>query len=177
MPQWFFDQTNLNYATGIGIPNKPKLATPKVLQAELDGKAPVTKSQKKGEKSEVRKLKISRAWDIALGSAKSIPISLVVAYFSGNSLQIVTISMVLFSFFINPIKQILQSNQTFGPLKTNETSGSVRVAQGIYIAFNIIAILFGFWKVGQMGLLPTHASDWVQWESRPDLGKKIHFKI
>ncbi|KAI7901496.1 uncharacterized protein BX663DRAFT_437456, partial [Cokeromyces recurvatus] len=110
-------------------------------------------------------LKIKRAWDVAMGPAKSIPMNAIMIYMSGTSLQIFTV-MVTAMLFIQPIKAIMSVQQTFSRF---ETTGKARSQPGAnlmmpkltFIGLHIITILLGVYKVNTMGLLPNTASDWL----------------
>jgi hypothetical protein len=58
----------------------------------------------------IRKLQ-QRAWDVAMGPAKSIPMNAIMIYMSGTSLQIFTV-MVTAMLFFNPVKAIMTTQQS-----------------------------------------------------------------
>ena len=47
-------------------------------------------------------LKLKKAWEVALGPAKQLPMQAIMGYMSGNSLQIFSIMMV-FMLYVKPI--------------------------------------------------------------------------
>lgn len=55
-----------------------------------------------------------RAWDVAMGPAKSIPMNAIMIYMSGTSLQIFTV-MVTAMLFFNPVKAIMTTQQSKCP--------------------------------------------------------------
>ncbi|KAG2204883.1 hypothetical protein INT46_009836 [Mucor plumbeus] len=116
----------------------------------------------------IRKLQ-QRAWDVAMGPAKSIPMNAIMIYMSGTSLQIFTV-MVTAMLFFNPVKAIMTTQQTFSRFE----SDTVPTAQGkpqpkvdlmmpklTFIGLHFITILLGVYKVNAMGLLPNTTSDWL----------------
>lgn len=57
-------------------------------------------------------LKVKKAWEVALAPIKALPMTAVMMYMSGNSLQIFTI-MTVFMAFKNPLVGIAGTNQAF----------------------------------------------------------------
>ncbi|KAF1797841.1 hypothetical protein FB192DRAFT_1164223 [Mucor lusitanicus] len=115
-------------------------------------------------------IKMKRAWDVAMGPAKSIPMNAIMIYMSGTSLQIFTV-MVTAMLFFNPVKAIMTTQQTFSRFESDTTpSTSTGKAQPkvdltmpklAFIGLHIVTILLGVYKVNAMGLLPNTASDWL----------------
>jgi hypothetical protein len=56
-------------------------------------------------------LKIKRAWDVAMGPAKTIPMNAIMIYMSGNGVQIFSV-MITVMLFITPIKAIMSLGQS-----------------------------------------------------------------
>ncbi|KAI8068897.1 hypothetical protein BDF21DRAFT_425707 [Thamnidium elegans] len=110
-------------------------------------------------------LKVKRAWDVAMGPAKSIPMNAIMIYMSGTSLQIFTVVVTAMLFF-NPIKAMMTVQQTFSRF---ESTGAARSQPGAdllqaklaFIGLHFVTILLGVYKVNAMGLLPNTASDWL----------------
>lgn len=98
-------------------------------------------------------LKVKKAWELALAPAKQLPMSAIMMYMSGNTLQIFSIMMV-FSMFMNPIKGILGLNQAFERLETDRTRQRLLAAKAVYLLMQCVALALGIWKVNGMGLLP-----------------------
>lgn len=111
------------------------------------------------------RLRLQSAWNVALGPAKSLPMNIFMSYMSGNSLQMVTISMTTYMFFLGPLRQIINVNETFAPFSGKTLKAEIFITKGIYVLCSLLVVAAGIWKVGQMGLLPNHNSDWVAWES------------
>ncbi|KAG2208132.1 hypothetical protein INT47_010494 [Mucor saturninus] len=110
-------------------------------------------------------IKVKRAWDVAMAPAKSIPMNAIMIYMSGTGLQIFTV-MVTAMLFFNPIKAIMQVQQTFSRF---ESTGAARYQPGAdllmvklaFVGLHIVTICLGVYKVNAMGLLPNTASDWL----------------
>ncbi|KAL7732167.1 hypothetical protein ACLKA6_010292 [Drosophila palustris] len=103
-----------------------------------------------------QRLVIKKSWDLALGPLKQIPMNLFIMYMSGNSISIFPIMMVGMM-LIRPIKAIFT---------TQVTSKMAEGAQGtgqrfVYILGNLANVALALYKCHSMGLLPTHASDWL----------------
>ncbi|KAH8416925.1 hypothetical protein KR222_004413 [Zaprionus bogoriensis] len=103
-----------------------------------------------------QRLVIKKSWDLALGPLKQIPMNLFIMYMSGNSISIFPIMMVGMM-LIRPIKAMFT---------TQVTSKMADGAQGtgqriVYILGNLANVALALYKCHSMGLLPTHASDWL----------------
>jgi hypothetical protein len=99
------------------------------------------------------KLKLKKAWEVALGPIKSLPMTGIMMYMSGNSLQIFSIMMV-FMAFKNPIMGILGTNQAFERFETESNRGKMLQVKLAYVAMQLVALALGIWKINGMGLLP-----------------------
>lgn len=108
-------------------------------------------------------LKVKKAWEVALGPIKQLPMTAIMMYMSGNSLQIFSIMMV-FMAFKNPIMGILTTQQTFERFETPGNRGQILQVKLAFVAMQVIALALGVWKINGMGLLPTTRSDWLAWE-------------
>ena len=109
-PKWVVDLND-------GLPQKPKNASSipdppgyssskslsaKQVSGRHSGRSPDTDMLQKAQAStrkpptelEMNTLKLKKAWEIALGPAKQIPMQGIMMYMSGNSLQIFSIMMV-----------------------------------------------------------------------------------
>ncbi|KAG2174915.1 hypothetical protein INT43_005977 [Umbelopsis isabellina] len=110
-------------------------------------------------------LKARRAWDVAMAPAKSIPMNAIMIYMSGNGVQLFSV-MITAMLFWNPLKAILSLNQTFerfeptGAAK-NHPEASLLQAKATFLAFQLVTIGLGVYKINAMGLLPTTTSDWL----------------
>uniref|UniRef100_A0A1A9WS79 ER membrane protein complex subunit 4 n=1 Tax=Glossina brevipalpis TaxID=37001 RepID=A0A1A9WS79_9MUSC len=103
-----------------------------------------------------QRLIFKRSWDLALGPLKQIPMNAFIMYMSGNSISIFPI-MMIGMMLIRPIKAMFS---------TQVTSKMANGAQGtgqklIYFLGNLSNVAIALYKCHSMGLLPTHASDWL----------------
>jgi hypothetical protein len=109
-------------------------------------------------------LKLKKAWEVALAPVKQLPMTAIMMYMSGNSLQIFSIMMVVMA-FKNPVMGLMATQQAFERFETAGTRDKLLMVKAVYIAMQILALALGVWKVNQMGLLPTTRSDWLAWET------------
>lgn len=98
-------------------------------------------------------LKVKKAWEVALGPIKGLPMTGIMMYMSGNSLQIFSIMMV-FMAFKNPIMGLLGTNQAFERFETETNKQKILQVKLAYIVMQLVALALGVWKVNNMGLLP-----------------------
>jgi hypothetical protein len=85
-------------------------------KAQASGRKPPTTE-------ETQTLKIKKAWEIALGPAKQLPMQAIMGYMSGNSLQIFSIMMVfmLWVYFLKLKFLVLTINQVQRPHSSHLT--------------------------------------------------------
>jgi hypothetical protein len=98
-------------------------------------------------------LKLKKAWEVALAPVKALPMTAIMMYMSGNSLQIFSIMMVVMA-FKNPIMGLVGTNQAFEKFDSHGTRAALLGVKGVYVAMQILALALGVWKVNGMGLLP-----------------------
>ena len=98
-------------------------------------------------------LKLKKAWEVALAPVKQLPMTAIMMYMSGNSLQIFSIMMVVMA-FKNPLMGLMATNQAFERFESEGTRGKLGVVKLAYVACQVIALALGIWKVNGMGLLP-----------------------
>lgn len=150
----------------------PIIKTPKSVKAppgfELNEngskKSGSTNIVKQQDPAKISELKVKKAWEIAMGPAKSIPMNLFMSYMAGNSLQIIPI-MMTFSLLFNPIKAIFsETNAVFKNFETPENSQDILMAKAVFVVCQIGCMSVGIWKLNNMGLIPNSRSDWLAWE-------------
>ncbi|KAK9449832.1 uncharacterized protein V1518DRAFT_426700 [Limtongia smithiae] len=118
-------------------------------------------------------LKVKKAWDIAMGPSKSLPMNAIMSYFSGSSLQIFSLTMT-FMLFSNPVKSIASIGSTFARFESESTYSRILQAKVVFILMQLATVAVGVWKMSSMGVLPTKRSDWLAWESEvPALERSV----
>jgi hypothetical protein len=98
-------------------------------------------------------LKMKKAWEVALGPVKGLPMTAIMMYMSGNTLQIFSIMMVVMA-FKNPIMGIIATNQAFARFETDSNRSQIMSVKLLYVAMQVLALGVGVWKINSMGLLP-----------------------
>ena len=98
-------------------------------------------------------LKLKKAWEVALAPVKGLPMTAIMMYMSGNSLQIFSIMMV-FMAFKNPLVGLMNTGQAFEKFQSERNAGQMLQVKAIYVAMQLVALAVGVWKIHQMGLLP-----------------------
>jgi hypothetical protein len=98
-------------------------------------------------------LKLKKAWEVAIAPIKGLPMTGIMMYMSGNSLQIFSIMMV-FMAFKNPLVGLMNTNLAFEKFQTPNNGGQIFQTKLVYVVMQIAALALGVWKINQMGLLP-----------------------
>lgn len=115
---------------------------------------------------EMDTLKLKKAWEVALAPVKGLPMTAIMMYMSGNSLQIFSIMMV-FMAFKNPLMGLVNTNQAFERFQSSQSlSSQLLQVKFVYVICQLVALGVGIWKINAMGLLPTTRSDWLMWEAQ-----------
>jgi hypothetical protein len=117
------------------------------------GKDAKDKLRKPPTDEEMDTLKLKKAWEVALAPIKALPMTAIMMYMSGNSLQIFSIMMV-FMAFKNPLMGLVNTNQAFERFQNESISGQMIQVKLVYVACQLVALAVGVWKVNAMGLLP-----------------------
>lgn len=124
---------------------------------------------------------IKKSWDLALGPLKQVPMNLFIMYMAGSSISIFPIMMVGM-LIIRPVKALFTlqqskySNSTkvitkilYRNLTRRFPRSAFKVIEGthafgqkfVYFLGQLVNIALALYKCQSMGLLPTHASDWL----------------
>merc|ERR1739838_793854 len=107
-------------------------------------------------------LRAKRLWDMALGPFKQVPMNLFIMYMSGSSISIFPIMMVVMMMF-RPLKTLFSVKQAFKGFETGANGLGVNILgqKLVFILGNLANVALAMYKCHTMGLLPTHASDWL----------------
>jgi ER membrane protein complex subunit 4 len=90
--------------------------------------------------------------------------NLLIMYMAGNSISIFPIMMVGMS-LIRPLKAIFTTSATFKSFETVQQN--IVLQKLVFFIGNLINIGLALYKCHSMGLLPTHASDWLAFIEPP----------
>lgn len=99
---------------------------------------------------------LQKSWDVALAPWKQVPMNLFIMYMAGNSISIFPIMMVGM-LFLRPVKALLTIQSTFKMI----AGGQAILQKIVYLFGNLACLALALYKCSSMGLLPTHASDWL----------------
>lgn len=110
-------------------------------------------------------LLVKRAWDLALGPIKQLPMNVFIMFMAGNSISIFPIMMVGMM-FMRPIQALLKVGGTFKPMEESVGSGLL-FQKFVYMLGNVLGLFLALYKCSSMGLLPTHQSDWLAFIEEP----------
>jgi len=133
--------------------------------SKKSGKDAKQQPRKQPTAEEMDTLKLKKAWEVALAPVKSLPMTAIMMYMSGNSLQIFSIMMV-FMAFKNPAMGLMNTNQAFEKFQSERNAAQMLQVKFVYVVCQLVALGVGIWKINQMGLLPTTRSDWLMWEAQ-----------
>ncbi|CAJ0574619.1 unnamed protein product, partial [Mesorhabditis spiculigera] len=101
-----------------------------------------------------------RAWDVAMGPGKSLPMNMFMMYMAGRSISIFPIMMVAMMLW-RPLKALFSVNSTFKPLE-HESTGSLLPHKLVFLLGNCGVVALAIYKIHTMGLLPNYDSDWLE---------------
>ncbi|KAI1452540.1 hypothetical protein F4805DRAFT_26952 [Annulohypoxylon moriforme] len=164
VPRWVADlqRPPVPKSNTSSIPDPPGYPT---TVSKKQAKETKVQPRKQPTPEEMDTLKLKKAWEVALAPVKNLPMTAIMMYMSGNSLQIFSIMMV-FMAFKNPIMGIIATNQAFERFESESNKAKIIQAKLAYVAMQMVALAVGIWKVNAMGLLPTTRSDWLAWEAQ-----------
>lgn len=122
----------------------------------------VSSANEVSKNTNVSRLITKKSWDLALAPLKQVPMNLFISYMAGNSISIFPIMMVGM-LLMRPIQAIWGTKSTF---KMMETSSAI-LQMIVYVFGNLVNMALALYKCHSMGLLPTHASDWLAFVEPP----------
>ncbi|EEB07805.1 ER membrane protein complex subunit 4 [Schizosaccharomyces japonicus yFS275] len=118
---------------------------------------------------------MKKAWELATSPLKQVPMNAIMAYMSGNSLQIFSITMTVMLVW-NPLKAITRTRKSFQPF-INATYQKLMQPMVAYVLCQCVLMLIAFFKLNWMGLLPTTTSDWIAWEKPREFTEHVVHSI
>lgn len=150
-PRWQLDFSARSGQQGGELPSPPGFSNASNAVVHADGAREADPN-----------LRIKRCWDLALGPFKQVPMNLFIMYMSGNSISIFPIMMVVMMMF-RPFKTLVSVNQVFKPFESGANGLGVNILgqKLVFILGNLAGVALAMFKCHSMGLLPTHASDWL----------------
>lgn len=126
--------------------------------------AAIMAPQDVAQQEENLSLMVKRSWDISLGPMKSLPMNFFVMWMAGNTISIFPIMMVGMM-AVRPVQALFSVKSLFAGLEASLRS--LWLQKLVYILGNLLGIGLALYKCQSMGLLPTHASDWLAFAEQP----------
>ncbi|KAF6176526.1 hypothetical protein GIB67_007909 [Kingdonia uniflora] len=102
--------------------------------------------------------KSQKAWEVAQAPVKNLFMMGFMMWMAGSTVHLFSIG-ITFSALWQPISALQGVGKIFEPFKDPKVD--TLAPKLVFIALNLAALALGVWKLNTLGLLPTHASDWV----------------
>ncbi|KAL8130020.1 hypothetical protein V2J09_019175 [Rumex salicifolius] len=102
--------------------------------------------------------KAQKAWEVAQAPIKNFLMMGFMMWMAGSTVHLFSIG-ITFSALLQPLTALQGVGKVFEPYKDNKVD--LIAPKLLYIALNVVCLGVGVWKLNTLGLLPTHASDWV----------------
>ena len=103
-------------------------------------------------------LKQAHAWGFAKSPAGQLPMVCFMMWMAGSGVQIFSI-MITLTNVASPVRAIISSGAAFK--RFEEPGVDALLPRLLFCAVHCCTLLFALYKLDKMGLLPTHASDWL----------------
>lgn len=115
-------------------------------------------SVSKQKKDSEANWKSQKAWEVAQAPFKNLMMMGFMMWMAGSTVHLFSIG-ITFSALWQPISALQGVGKVFEPYKDNKVD--LLGPKLVFIALNLVGLVLGVWKLNTLGLLPTHASDWV----------------
>ncbi|ESR63496.1 hypothetical protein CICLE_v10009603mg [Citrus x clementina] len=102
--------------------------------------------------------KSQKAWEVAQAPFKNLMMMGFMMWMAGSTVHLFSIG-ITFSALWQPISALQGVGKVFEPYKDSKVD--LLGPKLLFIALNLGGLALGVWKLNTLGLLPTHASDWV----------------
>ncbi|GJT89556.1 ER membrane protein complex subunit 4-like protein [Tanacetum coccineum] len=102
--------------------------------------------------------KSQKAWEVAQAPFKNLLMMGFMMWMAGSTVHLFSIG-ITFSALWQPLSALQGVGKVFEPYKDSKVD--LLAPKLLFIALNLGGMLLGVWKLNTLGLLPTHASDWV----------------
>ncbi|KAG9455935.1 hypothetical protein H6P81_000443 [Aristolochia fimbriata] len=102
--------------------------------------------------------KAQKAWEVAQAPFKNLLMMGFMMWMAGSTVHLFSIG-ITFSALWQPISALQGVGKVFEPYKDSRVD--TLAPKLLFIALNLAGLALGVWKLNTLGLLPTHASDWV----------------
>lgn len=98
-----------------------------------------------------------KAWNIAHLPLKTMGMTFLMLYMSGNNAGIFSILIVSYA-LVNAIKMLIQANKNFLEIE-RAARKSFAIQKTVYCIYSLLGIAFILFKLGTMGLIPVNRGD------------------
>ncbi|KAJ7298742.1 hypothetical protein O6H91_10G103300 [Diphasiastrum complanatum] len=102
--------------------------------------------------------KQQKAWEVAQAPFRNLFMMGFMMWMAGSTVHLFSIGITISALW-QPISALQGVSKVFEPYQDGRTD--ILLPKLAYIAMNVAGLLLGLWKLNTLGLLPTHASDWV----------------
>ncbi|KAH7842521.1 hypothetical protein Vadar_006298 [Vaccinium darrowii] len=99
-----------------------------------------------------------KAWEVAQAPFKNLLMMGFMMWMAGSTVPLFSIG-ITFSALWQPTSALRGVGKIFEPYKDSKVE--LLGPKLLFIALNLGGLALGVWKLNTLGLLPTHASDWV----------------
>ncbi|KAM0942781.1 putative TMEM85/ER membrane protein complex subunit 4 [Dioscorea sansibarensis] len=115
-------------------------------------------NQSRQKKEAEANWKSQKAWEVAQSPFKNLMMMGFMMWMAGSTVHLFSIG-ITFSALWQPISALQSVGKVFEPYKDPRVD--TLAPKLLFIALNLAGLALGVWKLNTLGLLPTHASDWV----------------
>lgn len=113
----------------------------------------------KGQKKDAEaSWKAQKAWEVAQAPFKNLLMMGFMMWMAGSQVHLFSIG-ITFSALWQPLSALQSVGKVFEPYKDPRVD--TLAPKLVFMALNLAGLGLGIWKLNTLGLLPTHASDWV----------------
>ncbi|XP_015884212.1 uncharacterized protein LOC107419898 isoform X1 [Ziziphus jujuba] len=132
------------------VPDPPGFARASVDQDD----STLTRQKKDAEAN----WKSQKAWEVAQAPFKNLLMMGFMMWMAGSTVHLFSIGITISALW-QPISALQGVGKVFEPYKDSKVD--LLGPKLLFIALNLGGLALGVWKLNTLGLLPTHASDWV----------------
>jgi hypothetical protein len=105
----------------------------------------------------------NKAWEIGKSPLSNVLYSLVMLYFSGSHLSLMSL-MLCFMMLAGPVKAFLAYRSTFAPFdQALKRDATLLRSKAVFLLINSGVFAIAIWKTWQLGILPITAADWMRY--------------
>ncbi|WMV40300.1 hypothetical protein MTR67_033685 [Solanum verrucosum] len=103
-------------------------------------------------------LNLTKAWEVAQAPFKNLMMMGFMMWMAGSTVHLFSIGITVSALW-QPVSALQGVGKVFEPYKDSKVD--LLGPKLVFIALNLVGLGLGVWKLNTLGLLPTHASDWV----------------